>query len=311
MEYDNVLFNELQKTYNVTLINYDFFAMDILREYSNKNIIHKFFRKLNNKIKCKDKEHIECQYDKKFLQQISNEKNYYQIVFCINGAYTSKWFIHYIKELNPNATMIYYAWDDISKLFSINHIELFDKIYSYNIDDCKLHNWTYLPMFVQKKYIGHKKENLYDIFYIGTVHSDRIEIAEKLIEKYSGKLNLLIYLYDPSNSHNKSYCHNKPLSYDEYLELLSVSKSILDIPLTNQTGPTTRIFDGLLTDSKVITTNNQLYKYPVFSDNILVIDRNTLDIPLVFLETEYNATTYCPFTPKEWINQIDFNGVEI
>ena len=60
MEYDNVLFNELQKTYNVTLINSDFFAMDILREYSNKNIIHKFFRKLNNKIKCKDKEHIEC-----------------------------------------------------------------------------------------------------------------------------------------------------------------------------------------------------------------------------------------------------------
>lgn len=42
MEYDNVLFNELQKTYNVTLINSDFFAMDILREYSNKNIIHKF-----------------------------------------------------------------------------------------------------------------------------------------------------------------------------------------------------------------------------------------------------------------------------
>lgn len=303
MGYETKLYNQFKEKYDVTLVNCDEFDHDIIDDYMMCSKFHWLFRHIFKKLAQKEKYEAIRKTDECVLSKIPNYNDYFDVVFCINGGYLSLFVINQIKERNPNAKFILYLWDDVDNLFSNSHVDVFDEVYSYNILDCKKYSWKYVPMFVQSEYIGHK-DNKYDLAYIGTAHSDRIAVANKLFEKYADKYRLFIYLYDSNNS-NQKFCHSKPLSYNEYLEVLSRSKTVLDLPAEVQKGPTTRIFDALLTCTKVITTNKYINLYPVFSNNILIVDREKLDIVDSFIEEDYEITNYLALTTREWIKKFE------
>lgn len=58
-------------------------------------------------------------------------------------------------------------------------------------------------MFVQNEIIGHEPEDLYDILFIGSAHSDRQKIADELYSKYGKEYRLFIYLYDPTHTNRQ------------------------------------------------------------------------------------------------------------
>ena len=70
------------------------------------------------------------------------------------------------------------------------------------------------------------------------------------------------------------FCHKEPMSYDMYMEIMRESAVFLDDPYEGQTGLTTRVFDALQTDTKILTTNDSISHYPVYSPNIAILDRN-------------------------------------
>ena len=303
MGYEKTLYKELSKRFDVILVNCDAFDNEILSEYRKCGKIHWAFRHFCKWLENKEKEAVMERYDDELMKKIDNICNCYDIVICINGGYISKRFYRIIRTKNPQALFIYYAWDDKKNLFSSSHIDLFDKVYSYNIVDCEKNKWSYVPMFVQGSFKGHKDTDLYDIAFIGTAHSDRIEIAETLVQKYSKRYRLFIYLYSQEKT-GRSYFHNKPITYEEYLDILSKSNAVLDISAENQDGPTTRVFDALMTNTKVITTNKSIERYPVFSRNVFITDRDTLDIDSEFFDSEYYESTYKALTPYNWLRQI-------
>ena len=133
MDYDQILYNELKRKYQVSLLNSDKFDRYVIENYRDHSITHKVIRKFSKRIEMYDKEIAQQKYDRMIMKKISNQKNAYQVVMCINGGYTSEWLLNRIRKLNPSARFIYYAWDDIDNLFSSCHIHLFDHIYSYNI----------------------------------------------------------------------------------------------------------------------------------------------------------------------------------
>ncbi len=301
MGYQKQLKNELQKKYDVTLINSDQYDKEIIERYLNCNKIGWGLRHISRLLLERDQENAMQPFFSQIISMVSCEKNYYQIVLCINGAYIPNMFYSLLRKKNPNARFIYYAWDDIHNLLKYSHIRLFEEKYSYNINECKKYKMKYLPMFVQGVIEGHSDKDCYDLAYIASAHSDRLKIAEDLLQKYSYKYRLFIYLYDKDHR-NMPYCKGEPLLYNEYIDIMRKSKAVLDIPHINQNGPTTRPFDALLTKTKVITTNKCLKDYPVYSENILVTDRDNFFIDEKFMNKPYVETKYRVLTISSWLD---------
>lgn len=304
MGYEKSLKAQLEKEYDVTWLNCDQYDKQILDEYRKCSKFRWILRNVSSLIKKHDQEKAEVKYLTQTLEKINTARNYYSVVFCINGSFLSDEFYKVIKERNPQAQFIYYAWDDIKNLIKQSHIKFFGKRFSYNISECKKYNFSYCPMFVQNEIAGHATNDLYDILFIGSAHSDRQRIANELYTKYKDKYRMFIYLYDPNHT-NREFCHEHPLSYEKYIEYMRISKAILDVPQSTQKGPTTRSFDALLTKTKVITVNSHIKKYPIYSDNILIINRSSISIDESFIEKPYIETGYQALIIPEWIKKFN------
>lgn len=304
MGYQNMLQRTLQLRYNVTIVDGEKYDLQILEKYRNCSTVRWGMRKLFDWIKEKDQKNATEFSIKDVLYKTNELNDYYKVVLCINGAYVPNKVYEIIKANNPRARYIYYAWDDVKNLFKTSHINFFDEKYSYNINDCKRWRFSYLPMFVAEDEIeGHAVKDEYDISYIASAHSDRIEIANKLYEKYGKKYRLFIYLYNPQKT-NEKFCHPSALLYEEYLNIMRKSKVIIDVPHISQTGPTTRIFDALLTKTKVITTNPYIKDYPVYSRNISIVDRKKMILDDEFIKRPYIETGHHPLTVSKWLERI-------
>ena len=78
----------------------------------------------------------------------------------------------------------------------------------------------------------------------------------------------------------------------------------LDIGINKQKGPTTRFNDAICTKTKVITNNKNIKKYPLFSNNILIIHNLSIKIPQNFIETSYEDNNIIPMTVQSWCEKI-------
>lgn len=303
MDYGKSLKENLNRKYEVCWLDSDEFDREILDKFYKCNKIRWGIRHLFRKYFNYDLEKAEAFFLENELGKICLEKNYFSVVFCINGPYLSDEFYKKVRMLNPNARYIYYAWDDVSNLIKKNHIRYFDEVYSYNIIECKKNKWNYLPVFVQESGVGHSKEDKYDIVFIGSLNDDRRKIADDLYERYSSIYRLFIYLYDKKNVGGR-FCHNSPLTNKQYISIMRESKAILDVPQICQKGPTTRAFDALLTETKVITVNKYMKYYPVYSDNMIIVDRDNINIPDNFMAKEYVINSYHSLSIDMWIKKI-------
>ena len=303
MDYEKSLKENLNRKYEVCWLDSDEFDREILDKFYKCNKIRWGIRHLFRKYFNYDLEKAEAFFLENELGKICLEKNYFSVVFCINGPYLSDEFYKKVRMLNPNARYIYYAWDDVSNLIKKNHIRYFDEVYSYNIIECKKNKWNYLPVFVQESGVGHSKEDEYDIVFIGSLNDDRRKIADDLYERYSSIYRLFIYLYDKKNVGGR-FCHNSPLTNKQYISIMRESKAILDVPQICQKGPTTRAFDALLTETKVITVNKYMKYYPVYSDNMIIVDRDNINIPDNFMAKEYVINSYHSLSIDMWIKKI-------
>ena len=303
MDYEKSLKENLNRKYEVCWLDSDEFDREILDKFYKCNKIRWGIRHLFRKYFNYDLEKAEAFFLENELGKICLEKNYFSVVFCINGPYLSDEFYKKVRMLNPNARYIYYAWDDVSNLIKKNHIRYFDEVYSYNIIECKKNKWNYLPVFVQESGVGHSKEDKYDIVFIGSLNDDRRKIADDLYERYSSIYRLFIYLYDKKNVGGR-FCHNSPLTNKQYISIMRESKAILDVPQICQKGPTTRAFDALLTETKVITVNKYMKYYPVYSDNMIIVDRDIINIPDNFMAKEYVINSYHSLSIDMWIKKI-------
>ena len=303
MDYEKSLKENLNRKYEVCWLDSDEFDREILDKFYKCNKIRWGIRHLFRKCFNYDLEKAEAFFLENELGKICLEKNYFSVVFCINGPYLSDEFYKKVRMLNPNARYIYYAWDDVSNLIKKNHIRYFDEVYSYDIIECKKNKWNYLPVFVQESGVGHSKEDKYDIVFIGSLNDDRRKIADDLYERYSSIYRLFIYLYDKKNVGGR-FCHNSPLTNKQYISIMRESKAILDVPQICQKGPTTRAFDALLTETKVITVNKYMKYYPVYSDNMIIVDRDNINIPDNFMAKEYVINSYHSLSIDMWIKKI-------
>jgi len=239
---------------------------------------------------------------KRFIDSLENKKVKYDFIFVIKGDKLEANFLKRLKELNPNAKMVLYLWDDIKRIpnFFSNRM-FFDKIYTFDRYDMKEYNLEFLPLFFCKDFVYNDNKKTIDVYFSGWDHSDRREILERMRTFFlDNHLNYYYYIYTGRGAvfrrklkqldfkKEPEYIKYKTLSLDKNAELTKSSKVLIDIQHPSQKGLTMRTFEALASKSKLITTNKDIMNYDFYtSDNIAVIDRENPMIDLDFFISPY------------------------
>lgn len=266
---------------------------------------------------------------KKYYKNIIDNqlKKDYDYVFFINTETILPETLEIMKKIYKNSEFILYMWDSIKNKPRTNELlEYFDRIYSFDKKDTLINEKIkFLPLFYINLYFPQKVDKfIYDISFVGTIHSDRFKILnllkkeciDKNIKYYfylffqNKKLILLKKLIDKNLKELTSEdISDKKLTHKEIENISNNSKTIIDIQSPNQSGLTMRTFEiALGLRKKLITTNENIREYDFYNpNNILVIDRKNIKIDYKFFQKKYielDEKIYEKYSLKNWLKII-------
>jgi len=245
------------------------------------------------------------QYYNRILNEIQGKK--YDYFLLIKGEATPAFFLEKIKESNPGMEMVYYNFDPLTEYpHLISHLKYFDRKFTFEYNDSVVYNLNFRPLFYLDEYKNlnqNSRSSEYDLVFIGSAHTDRYIVGEK-IKGIADTLNLKSYFYyyamgriafrlkkmiDKNlQQFDMSKVSFSRLTHDQIISFYKKTKSVLDINKPFQEGLTIRTFESLASGIKLITTNSDIKNYPFYHpDNILIIDRKDIRLPLDFFATDF------------------------
>lgn len=265
-------------------------------------------------------------YYKKHLNRI-NEK--IDIVLAIRASSVDKDIFSLIKGYcKTECKYIMYQWDSVANNpQAIELAELFDDVFTFDIEDSKRLHWKYRPLFYINRLA--KKSNIVtnrkiDVCYLCSWHSKRAQILRRL--KNITKNNNLIFFYNMRASFvlfvkhkyiNRNPEYNfvkfnevsfKSISLIKCYELYRKSKVVIDYTHPGQTGLTMRTIECIGNECKLIT-NNKLIKNSDFynENNILIYEGEDIRIPSDFVNIPYEPIEkylYNYYSLEGWIDSL-------
>lgn len=274
-----------------------------------------------------------------YYRRISEEtkgKNY-DFFLLIKGETIPFSFLEQFRARNPQAKMIFYSYDAATEYPKfLDLYRYFDLNFTFEPTDALKHQLHFRPLFSVNVYaVSEKNKDFkYDLSFIGTAHTDRYIIGEK-VNSLLKSLNLktFFYYFAPGKTafflkkifdknlqqfDFKKLTFNK-LSHQEIANIYKESFAVLDINKPFQQGLTMRTFEALASGKKLVTTNSDIINYPFYSSlNIDVIDRENPDINPQFFKSSFqniNANILEKMSLDSWIeclfekNQDEFWGI--
>lgn len=260
----------------------------------------------------------------KYLRKYHDEINCkYDYFICINGYSFHPFLLNQLHAINPQIKTILYLWDGLS-FFDFSHtFTYFDSVFSFDIIDSQKAGIKYLPLY----WVNSNVENslfkwIYDITFIGTLHSDRFRLINKIVcqcnsfdikhfiklvyrQRDLSNLDKLKYFYYKNKNdfnamgfvdeynilngkvHTDFIC-DKPFSENEVKNIMQNSRCIMDIQLPYQSGLTNRMITSMAMGKKVITTNQIIRNTPFWDpNNIFCIDRIKPCLKKEFIYSNY------------------------
>lgn len=269
-------------------------------------------------------------YYNSILLKIENKK--YDYFFLIKGEVVSAFFIKKLKELNPNITLLYYTFDSFkNNSNAVSILKYFDRKFTFDCKDAEDYGLELRPLFFSDDYAYSEPKSDYDmdLLFIGTAHSDRYVISESVANwcKNNDLKNYAFY-YSPSrlvflffklfDSSFKKFNYNKisfeSLNHSQIAELYNKSKVVLDVNHPSQNGLTMRVFEVLGSGKKLVTTNEDVKKYPFYNtNNIYIIDRSNIVLDRSFFGTPFqkiDSDLYERMSISGWLEEIFFPANE-
>ncbi len=244
-------------------------------------------------------------------------------VLFISPESLTKVCLKKIKEKFRQSKFILYMWDSFDNKQSFELLDLFDSILTFDSKDAENYNLKLRPLFYIDTYKEKKGAKIiYDLLFIGTVHSDRYKFIEKHIKPFFIGMNLKLYFFLSSKKLfwiKKFFDKNfrfvkykdvsfKPLSHQDNSNFMNESKIILDINHPKQVGLTMRTIETIGVQKKLITTNKNIVSYDFYDkNNILILDRKNPKIDKNFINKPFKPslnTTLNKYSINGWINDI-------
>jgi hypothetical protein len=289
---------------------------------SNKSWIKAVIRINKNLIKWKIN-----QYYSKIITL--NNQNKYDYVFFIHSETPFKSTLKKLRNSNLKATYILYMWDSMLHRSNVLKIkESFDIVFTYDRLDAIKYGLYFRPLFFSKKILDNSYQTpIYDLAFIGTLHSDRYFIIKKIDEqckKYGLKPYWYLYSHNNLTFYKTKFSSIKniklkrreitfkPLNDINVVKILQSSKIIIDIQHPENNGLTMRTIEALGLQKKIMTTNQEIMNYDFYNvANCCVINRKNPLIDFSFFKIDYktiNEDIYKYYSIDNWVHDI-FNPV--
>lgn len=295
--------------------------VDCYNERPTNNVFARILIRLNRNLLFK---HINQYYDK-IIKETSGKQ--FDYIFFIKGESISNSIVRRLRNSHPEAKIIMYYWDSIAN----NHnakglLGSFDKVLSFDKNDCKDLGLDFLPLFYIPQYenIANKKvPQQYDLMFAGTVHSERYEFVKGIVKQIEGaggrcftwfyfpsKVNFYKLKWDNPKfrSANVNDFQFKPMTREKLLGYYEKTRIQIDMQHPKQTGLTMRTIETLGAKKKLITTNPDVINYDFYRpENILVVDRYNPIIAKDFIDTPWKDipdNIYKKYSISSWLNTI-------
>lgn len=237
----------------------------------------------------------------------------YDTFFIIGGG-RGEDSANYIRRHNPNARIIVYynnTLDENGRNNPRNFTSVDCEFYTFDHKDAKKYNiiqkdYYYSCYNEVKKYDS--KDIKYDIFFVG-LDKGRLHKLIKL-PKMLSMCECLFYVVKQRSfkysMEEENYLSDKLMSYDDVMSIISESRCILELREEGQSGITLRPIEALYFRKKLITSDEDIKKYPWYnSDNIFILKDDTTSEEIErFLHKEYHQlpdSMYTMYNPEQWL----------
>ena len=231
-------------------------------------------------------------------------------ILVIKGESISAEHIQTLRKLFPQARLTLYLWDSYGNMppNTRSKVDHFDVAYSFDQRDVdndprlQYRPLFYLPEFADLPDVATD----IDLLFLGTVHSDRFEVTERLAKSLPPEIRFERVCYFPSKklfyikrTFRPSYWRTgidrftfTSIARDAVLRLLARSRVVLDIERAVQTGYTMRSIEAFGASKKLATTNAAIVKADFYHpNNQIVLDRATPRISPEFFQTDYHPVS--------------------
>lgn len=262
--------------------------------------------------------------DSYYRDELSSIDIEFDYIFVVNGQTLSTTTLKTWRERYPAAKFILYMWDSFSnRKHTLDNLQFFDSVFTFDKNDAENYSVNFRPLFFSAGFESNIETAAeYDISFIGTAHTDRFSIVEKIDRQLSSSTRKYWYLflqakwvywfYRLTNSGYRTAKFDDfkfhSISKNEVQRVFNASKAILDIEHPHQTGLTMRTLETLGACKKLVTTNPSVRSYDFFcEENIYVIDRKNPQVPEQFLDRPYkdlDPTVYRRYSLTGWLEEI-------
>ncbi|MBB0027147.1 MULTISPECIES: hypothetical protein [Ralstonia] len=230
-------------------------------------------------------------------------------IIVIKGEALHSEAVELLRASFPRARCTYYNWDSLRNYPHLTSIlPLFDACFSFDVEDCEsIEGLAHLPLFYTDEYRDLPlAEPRYDLFAVASLHSDRYEVIQRVIQQCPEATRAFTYFFYPSKIAlvGKKVLEPSfvtpplreiqwtPLPKDIMIDGLVRCRAVIDVQHPRQTGLTMRTIEMVGANKKLITTNPLVKTYDFYDpNNILVIDRTQPEIPPTFFDTDYTPQT--------------------
>jgi hypothetical protein len=260
--------------------------------------------------------------DRFFANQLEGlGRSDYSAILVIQGEGVTIKILEKLRAAYPRATLSFYTWDSIeNKPFSKSKLNLYDHCSTFDPLDAKKYSMSFRPLFYTDGFDRPKNlDFIYDLSFIGTVHSDRYSIVRSLIDQLPHDARTFVYfylqapwMYDIRRIFTHTLDGGKredfqfvPLTKSAVQATFFGSRTVLDIEHASQRGATMRTMEALGAHRKMVTTNPSLRDYDFYNPlNIHIIDRKAPEVSLDFLRAPYqsvNEKIRKYYSIRQWI----------
>jgi len=213
-----------------------------------------------------------------FDKRIAKENPQYVL---ISDPLITREYLEWLHELFPNAQLNYTYTNMVGKAKHLlpSEIPTYYRIWTYDSYDSEKYGLRLSKTDSYfKNYVKPKEPTQYDVIYVGS-DKGRGEYLLQLESKMKeiGLRTKFLIVADGRLSKRKSYYH-KWVEYEEIIDMIVKSKSILNVALENQKGITMRDMESLFFDVKLLTTNKNIKNtYIYHPNNVFFIDGLNID----------------------------------
>jgi hypothetical protein len=220
--------------------------------------------------------------------------------------------LKYIKKLNPNIRIIFWYWNPVFRNINPNLLPAFCEIWSFDKVDCELYNLKFNTQFYFKDIQLPVSEIVYDVSFVG-IDKGRKKNLEH-INSIFVKHGIKSYMYIVDNEWNKRGYKGitKPLSYYEYLGVISSSKVLLDYVQEDQHGLTLRPMESIFFRKKLITNNISIINEDFFHEsNIFILGIHDTNNLFQFVNSPYiqiSDTIIDQYDVQNWLKRFHLDS---